>query len=409
MKNLLFTLIIFITSACFMPAFAQTPTWAATQNWLDNVSHSTCMQRSKAILQQNNFSVRQQDDNVSFIGEKDAWYAYLTCQSCGDKTITTIVISTSGTQQAAVELRERLLYYIATGKTGTGTTTSAQVNLWLDKSSFSVGEKITVHYSGMPGNAQDWVSLVEKGKPDNQFGPWKYTESKKDGSMLFDALPAGEYETRAYFNNGYNVEKRVYFSVTGGTVNTGGPATGTRLKLDKSTYVEGEKIVVTYFNLPGNATDWIAMAEAGKPETQYGQWFHTQGKTAGTMEFNGLWPGNYEARLFYNNSYKLEEKLSFKVATNPGGNFIIKTAKTVFAQTEPIPVQFSNSQGADNDWVSICKAGSPDGQYGQWFYKGKLASGDLTFNALPAGDYEIRYYLKGGYEVGKRINIRVVK
>jgi hypothetical protein len=85
------------------------------------------------------------------------------------------------------------------------------------------------------------------------------------------------------------------------------------LTMSKSTYAVNESIVVTYAGLPGNAKDWIGLFKAGASNTQYGQWFYTNGAKSGTMTFNGLAAGSYEARLFYNDSYTSQYVVSFYV------------------------------------------------------------------------------------------------
>lgn len=116
MKKIVFSMsFLFCTIVSLIPVYAQKPPFTYTQNWLDNVTQSICMQRSREILQQNNFSVNQLN-GVAFQAENNNWLAQLTCQSCGDKTMTTIMLSTSLSNETAVEMRERILYYIATGK-----------------------------------------------------------------------------------------------------------------------------------------------------------------------------------------------------------------------------------------------------------------------------------------------------
>ncbi|MEK8022766.1 MAG: hypothetical protein AAB229_03060 [Candidatus Hydrogenedentota bacterium] len=51
--------------------------------------------------------------------------------------------------------------------------------------------------------------------------------------------------------------------------------------------------------MPGHAQDWITLVKASEPNTNYGQWFYTGGKTSGTFEFNGVPDGEYEVRVLY--------------------------------------------------------------------------------------------------------------
>lgn len=383
--------------------YSQGPSFYATQNWLTKVSHNACMQKAKETLLKNGFSANPQADNVSYMGTKTGSTAYVTCQSCQEKVIVTIVVSSSDNNVARESVGKMLDYIANSGEVGTGTVT-----LQTNKSLYTNKEKIVVEYSGMAGFAQDWITLTKKGSAATEYGPWKYTEGKKSGSMIFEPLSPGEYEARAYFNNQYVVQKTVSFKVIaddGG----GGVSVSKNLRLSKSSFAVGEKITVQFFGLAGNSTDWITITKAGLPENQYGQWMYTSGKKDGEMSFNGLDAGSYEVRLYLNNSYKIEDRLAIKVAPPSGGDFIIRTDKTVFSEKEPIKVYFSNLQGTNVDWVSICQAGKPDTEYGQWFYRGALSAGELTFTGLGAGNYEVRYYMNNGYAVKKRISIQVVK
>lgn len=97
--------------------------------------------------------------------------------------------------------------------------------------------------------------------------------------------------------------------------NTGDP----RLILSQTTFAADEAIVVQYADLPGNENDWISIFEAGASNDQYGQWFYTNGAKNGTMTFDGLSAGNYEVRLFFDDSYNLEHKVAFTVSGNDSG------------------------------------------------------------------------------------------
>ena len=45
----------------------------------------------------------------------------------------------------------------------------------LAEPSYQVNVPITVTFSNFPGNKQDWITLIPKGTPDNQYGEWFYT------------------------------------------------------------------------------------------------------------------------------------------------------------------------------------------------------------------------------------------
>ena len=85
------------------------------------------------------------------------------------------------------------------------------------------------------------------------------------------------------------------------------------INTSKKAYNINEAIVVNYDGLPGNSQDWIGLFKAGDSHQEYGQWFYTKGAKSGTMNFNGLSAGQYEARLFFKDSYNLEHKVAFTI------------------------------------------------------------------------------------------------
>ncbi|MGA1870670.1 MAG: Ig-like domain-containing protein [bacterium] len=105
------------------------------------------------------------------------------------------------------------------------------------------------------------------------------------------------------------------------------------LNLSKITYDVNETIVVNYSNLSANATNWIGIYVAGTSHDAYLQCIYSNGAVNGTMRFDGLaTPGEYEARLFFNNSYILEYEVSFTVGAgnqSPTVSFIQPSAGTV--------------------------------------------------------------------------------
>lgn len=77
-------------------------------------------------------------------------------------------------------------------------------------------ERITINYSGMPGSAYDWITLVAANQPDNTYNEWFYTNGQTSGSYTFNPVGPGKYEVRIYYDwphGGYIVQKRIPVSV----------------------------------------------------------------------------------------------------------------------------------------------------------------------------------------------------
>jgi TolB-like protein len=76
--------------------------------------------------------------------------------------------------------------------------------------------QITVNFSGLPGNRQDWITLVRASEGDSTYGEWFYTGGVKSGTYSFKPVSPGEYEIRVYLNwpdGGYIVRKRIKIRV----------------------------------------------------------------------------------------------------------------------------------------------------------------------------------------------------
>lgn len=83
----------------------------------------------------------------------------------------------------------------------------------------------------------------------------------------------------------------------------------------------------------------------------------------------------------------------------------IRTQNDVYTANAPIVVQYAGLPGNKQDWITIVGAGSSDSSYGQYFYTNGSTSGQMSFNGLSAGRYEVRLYLDwpaGGYTVWAR-------
>ncbi|MCK6626333.1 MAG: endonuclease/exonuclease/phosphatase family protein [Anaerolineae bacterium] len=91
------------------------------------------------------------------------------------------------------------------------------------KTSYKVGEPITVTWENAPAHRWDWIGLYSAGEPDLYNGYWGYlyTQASVAGEAAFDAaglgeamLPPGEYELRLMLDDVYVVLATSSFTVT---------------------------------------------------------------------------------------------------------------------------------------------------------------------------------------------------
>jgi len=104
----------------------------------------------------------------------------------------------------------------APGPTGHGRPPSPGLLAWTDAAAYAAGETVVVHYRGLPGNPQDWITVVRADESDDRYGAWLYTEGAASGTATFDGLDAGTYEVRVYLDwpaGGFDVVSRYPFTV----------------------------------------------------------------------------------------------------------------------------------------------------------------------------------------------------
>ena len=90
---------------------------------------------------------------------------------------------------------------------------------------------------------------------------------------------------------------------------------------------------------------------------------------------------------------KLDQFLSID-ARGDVASIEVSTDKAIYSPGERVLVNFRNSPGNQNDWITIVPIETPDGQWKQWYWL-KNKSGSLEFSGLPAGQFEVRIHLLG--------------
>jgi hypothetical protein len=162
----------------------------------------------------------------------------------------------------------------------------------------------------------------------------------------------------------------------------------------------GTALTVTLVGGAGGSTDWLSIAPVGAADTGYLQWIYV-----GAGVTNRTWtvvapstPGNYEFRLYLNNSYS-------RVATSPPITVTTPVSPTLSVDAANVAgggivtVTLANGLGGSGDWIALAAAGAPDTSYVQWIYVGAGLTTRLWSVAMPTagGIYEFRLFLNGGY------------
>ena len=115
--------------------------------------------------------------------------------------------------------------------------------------------------------------------------------------------------------------------------------------------------------------------------------------------------GDYEVRLFFDNSYDMEAKAGFKVGALSQSKDVskskeavtsrdsqltpsLKTSKAVYKKGESIVVDFSNLPGNRYDWIGLYDKDAPNDTHIDWTYSDGRIGGKAVF--VP-GDWSVRY------------------
>jgi hypothetical protein len=95
--------------------------------------------------------------------------------------------------------------YTKLGESATFDVVAPTVTVSTDMASYTAGQAITVSWSNLPGNANDWIAIAPMGSPNSTVTRWVYTGGVSTGMHTFatGVSTTGTYEARAFLNDGY--------------------------------------------------------------------------------------------------------------------------------------------------------------------------------------------------------------
>jgi hypothetical protein len=174
------------------------------------------------------------------------------------------------------------------------------------------------------------------------------------------------------------------------------PPTGeTTIALDKTDYREGDEVVVSLKGLPGNKKDWVAIAEAGTPDTVYLFYVYTDEKKDGDFKMKPLMrAGRYEVRVFYDEpsgDKTVRARQVFEVAPFPPPTLALD--RTSYAEGQPITATVGGMLGAEDDWVAVAKADAAPSVFVSYTYTKGAEQGPVKLKpVMKPGAYEVRVF-----------------
>jgi hypothetical protein len=256
------------------------------------------------------------------------------------------------------------------------------------------GQKITVTFSGAPGNSTDIIRFYQISPTEKELA-YQWCGSKKSGSLSFNAPEEpGTYEFRMFASNKGNPIARSN-RIT---------AEWKPVKLSHSigTHYIGpsKKIEVNFTDAPGYSTDIVRFYQISPTEKELAyQWCGS--KKSGSLSFNAPEePGTYEFRMFARNdmkvmlgkstSFKTEWK-SVKLNHSIGTHYIGPSKKVV--------VNFTDAPGYSTDIIRLYQI-SPSEKELAYLWCGTKNNGSLSFNAPEEpGTYEFRMFARNDMKI----------
>jgi len=277
-----------------------------------------------------------------------------------------------------------------------------------EKLSYKKAETVKVTLKGMFGDVQDWIAIypVNVSNDWNNVVSWTYTNGIKDGVINLKAdAPVGDYEIRAFYKNSFTVEARALFKIANlQPINTSAT-------LDKLEYKKAETVKVTIKGMLGNAQDWVAIypIDATNDWENVVSWSYTNGVKGGVINLKAdAHEGNYEVRVFFKNSYKVEAKAPFSIKIQQA-NATIKTSKPQYDVGEVIKTTVTGMLGDKEDWIAVFAKNAPNkwGNVKSWTWTNGIKNGTLNLDAVPAGEYEVRAFFANTYIVKAKASFSV--
>jgi len=84
-------------------------------------------------------------------------------------------------------------------------TVTVPITISTDQSSYPAGATVTVTFSGLPGNARDWIGISAAGSSNTSFVAYVYTGGHGSGTATFVVNTPGLYVARSFTNDTFDL------------------------------------------------------------------------------------------------------------------------------------------------------------------------------------------------------------
>jgi len=275
---------------------------------------------------------------------------------------------------------------------------NATATVETNKDVYQPTEQIVVNFDNALGDEQDWIGIYPTGSTNDWENviEWEWTGGQVSGTKSFESLPIGTYDVRLFFQNSFNLEANKPIVVEESNSTDNNDSNITTVTTTKTSYLPDEEIVANFDNMSGANDDWIGIYPKGS-DNDWGNvvaWEWIEGDIQGTKTFASLPVGEYDIRVFFQNSFNLEANSSFVVEIPVSEELNVSLEKDNYEPFELLHVNFANMSGQVTDWIGIFPVGACNEKNSsiEWRDTNSTITGQLSFNGLEAGDYELRAY-----------------
>jgi hypothetical protein len=289
------------------------------------------------------------------------------------------------------------------------------------------GENVIINFNDMTGQNQDWIGIYprESSNSWNNVLKWAWTKDTLNGQVSIKDLPIGRYEARAFYNNNFQLKARQTFNVV--------EIVNNDINLDRlgPYFLKGnlqvQLMVKRLAPINHKPKDWVGLykKDASNSWSNVIKWTWAKDyvisedtRSGPNISFGkvNLEAGEYEVRYFLNNSFTTYRAEAFTV-----GNDDVKLRRLEISFFNRIVnVRFIATIWEEGihpnpkDWVGIYKKDTSNSWDNviQWgWVKDRLNQGIppeyLSFNNLPAGEYEARYFLNNSFKTYMTADFKV--
>lgn len=167
-----------------------------------------------------------------------------------------------------------------------------------------------------------------------------------------------------------------------------------------------------YFFATQQKQTWLGVYEANKTTDweNVKSWCWVKSGSC-TLDLPILQPGDYEVRLFFNNSFKEEANIPFDIGRFPGNSAPIFEDNQTVSNSQPITVKHIH-RSTEGNWIGIFKEGSAytrENLEGWSYVNGTVTTLEPINGVIETGVYDLVLFIEDAYQQeGKTAKLTVV-